>query len=245
MTPSNIQNKLADVQIRYATEADAPALARVSSTAMGQLPFYCHAFPGASEESMQRFETISFLKFIANPEVHVLCGVDAQNGEIIAVSRWTVPSSLGYEQPAAVKQMSEEALEKVAKHMDYAPRPMNEAVFEGFRRMFAESRKKRCRADDILLDLLCILPGHQGKGLGSIMLEWGIKKADAQDKRVYLESTPDGMGLYKKYDFELVEEVMFEYGQFGVEGKEKVTIMLREPAGCRSRTDAKPVNNSV
>jgi hypothetical protein len=153
MYPSIIQEERTDLQIRYATEADASALARVSAVAMGQLAFYLHAFSGASEDSVQRFETISFLRHMANPEVHVLCGVDIASGEIIAVSRWTVPSSLQYEQPPEAMELSEEALKMVANYMDYAPRPMNDAVFAGFRRMFAESRRKWCRTDDICMVL--------------------------------------------------------------------------------------------
>jgi hypothetical protein len=63
------------------------------------------------------------------------------------------------------------------------------------------------------------------------MLKWGLEKADAEKKRVYLESTPDGMTLYKKYGFELVEEVLFDYGEFGIEGEETVSLMLREAVG--------------
>jgi len=44
--------------------------------------------------------------------------------------------------------------------------------------------------------VLCIDPDYQRKGLGRMLLRWGLDKADAEGKRAFLTSTPEGKPLY-------------------------------------------------
>ena len=45
------------------------------------------------------------------------------------------------------------------------------------------------------------LPAHRRRGAGSLMLKWGIDKADELNYDAYMEATPYGRQLYTKFGF--------------------------------------------
>lgn len=80
-----------------------------------------------------------------------------------------------------------------------------------------------------VLDLLAILPEYQGRGLASKFLQWGCSRADQFGVRLYLEATGAGYPVYFKYGWRLLEEANLDLSQYGAEGIETFTIMMREP----------------
>lgn len=81
----------------------------------------------------------------------------------------------------------------------------------------------------LVLDLLATLPDHQGRGVGTEMLRWGMQKADAWQARIYLESTPEGYPVYLKHGWRPVEEVSLDFSQHGGVGSEPFVVMIRDP----------------
>lgn len=55
------------------------------------------------------------------------------------------------------------------------------------------------------LKLLCIDPAHQRRGIGSLLLTWGLGKSAEQHIDTMLESSPMGIGTYLKSGFEIVD----------------------------------------
>ncbi|KAL9086093.1 MAG: hypothetical protein Q9165_007305 [Trypethelium subeluteriae] len=51
------------------------------------------------------------------------------------------------------------------------------------------------------LELIATQPSYQGQGLGSVLMEWGTSRADADGKECYVESAPNGLALYRKHGF--------------------------------------------
>lgn len=80
-----------------------------------------------------------------------------------------------------------------------------------------------------VLDFLGTAPAHQGKGIGSAFIKWGLEKADARKRRAYLEATEEGYPLYCKYGWKTVEEVTVDFTQYGGQGSQKFAIMIRDP----------------
>lgn len=80
-----------------------------------------------------------------------------------------------------------------------------------------------------VLEFLATMPAHQGKGIAKVFLEWGLEKADALRRRVYLEATPAGYPLYLKYGWVPIEEVTLDFEPLGGVGTEKFVMMMREP----------------
>ncbi|TVY31707.1 hypothetical protein LSUB1_G008500, partial [Lachnellula subtilissima] len=72
---------------------------------------------------------------------------------------------------------------------------------------------------DISLSLLFVHPEYQRQGIGSMLLDWGLKKADEMKARIWLASTPQAVSTYERNGWRVVEryDVMLEkYGGHGV-----------------------------
>ena len=60
---------------------------------------------------------------------------------------------------------------------------------------------------DVQIDLAAIAtsPKHQRLGVGAMLVEWGVDRADNMKLPAYVESTPEGLRLYEKCGFHQVE----------------------------------------
>lgn len=79
-----------------------------------------------------------------------------------------------------------------------------------------------------MLDLLQTEPKHQGRGAGSMLIQWGLDIANKLRLPAYLESSPAGHKLYQKYGFqdigELVMNPKWNYGP----ANPSIYFMLRD-----------------
>lgn len=62
------------------------------------------------------------------------------------------------------------------------------------------------------LDSLGVDPKQQKRGIGKMLVDWGVQKATEQQRDCYLVSTPSGLRLYEATGFEPQREVLM----FGV-----------------------------
>ncbi|KAJ4296754.1 hypothetical protein N0V90_006802 [Kalmusia sp. IMI 367209] len=79
------------------------------------------------------------------------------------------------------------------------------------------------------LDNLATHPEHQRRGAGRILLDWGVRKANEEGWRTYLDATPAGLKVYERIGFKLVKEVTFDRGKWGGEGEDWWGCMVKEP----------------
>ncbi|CAG8897191.1 unnamed protein product [Penicillium egyptiacum] len=229
--------------IKYATEADGPGLAKVNVQSFQGRRHFEEVFPGATLSRMQEYKIVVGMKHLANPNMHVLKIHDPVSGELATYSRWQFPASFG---PSLVT-LSEKAAFFAKDTIPHAPRPMNEGVFNAFKKLLEDSRKRYTTENDIskwppnprqglfcsnislVLDLLATLPEYQGRGFGSAILKWGMEKADASQSRIFLEGTPEGVPVYLKHGWKILEEVVMDYTRFGGVGQESFFLMMRDP----------------
>ena len=74
--------------------------------------------------------------------------------------------------------------------------------------------------------MMCVLPSHQRKGLGTKLLEWGLEKAIEEGMRVYLTATEKGRDLYLKAGFEEIGAVIVNLGKYDGNGNYTQTVMV-------------------
>ncbi|OQE13764.1 hypothetical protein PENFLA_c043G02684 [Penicillium flavigenum] len=211
--------------IKYATEPDGPGLAKVNVQSFQGRRYLQEVFPGATLSRVQEYKIVVGMKHLANPNMHVLKIHDPVSGELATYSRWQFPASFG---PSLVP-LSEKAAFLAKDPIPHAPQQMNKGVFNAFKKLLEESRKRYTTENDIILDLLATLPEYQGRGFGSAVLKWGMEKADASQSRIFLEGTPEGVPVYLKHGWKILEEVVMDYTQFGGVGQESFFMMMRDP----------------
>jgi predicted N-acetyltransferase YhbS len=64
------------------------------------------------------------------------------------------------------------------------------------------------------------------KGLGSMLLKWGLKQAVERGRRIFVYASPEDRVLYEKFGFEVVGEVELYIRKYGGEGVHIESIML-------------------
>lgn len=57
-----------------------------------------------------------------------------------------------------------------------------------------------------MLNQCFVHPDYQRRGAGSVLTRWGIEKVDEMGLEAFLESTDDGMLLYAKHGFAVINE---------------------------------------
>lgn len=82
----------------------------------------------------------------------------------------------------------------------------------------------QCPMANIIADLEIIAthPAHEGRGFASLLLRWGLQKADDEGLPVFLSASPTGRVVYERRGFRVVgmEDLTPDYKQ---------AYMVREP----------------
>ncbi|KAK8086602.1 Ribosomal protein S18 acetylase RimI [Apiospora phragmitis] len=76
---------------------------------------------------------------------------------------------------------------------------------------------------------MAVQPGYQRKGVGTLLLNWGIDLADRLDVPIYLESTITARHFYKRFGFDIPEFVIHKAEVIGDDRDDIVPIMVRMP----------------
>ena len=83
---------------------------------------------------------------------------------------------------------------------------------------------------DLALDALVTLPGHQRRGAGTMLLQWGCSIADDLGLITYLEATAVGRPLYEKVGFEEVGRNVKNSLKYTGEDIDDIDVfMIRQP----------------
>ncbi|PWY77404.1 acyl-CoA N-acyltransferase [Aspergillus heteromorphus CBS 117.55] len=257
------------IHIRPALESDAPALGALHALAFTNSAFLAHAFPGSTLASRTAYLHQRALQALADPNITTLVATafssstdqysdkDTNNvseGEILALVRWMglsgSVSGSGSEKETSTSSPNSNTNTKInpspatAALLATPPpavssMPRNEAVITSFANAMKPGREKWVGEGDIVLDLLCTHPAHQGHGIGTTMLRWGMERADAAGRGIYLEASREGRGLYERLGWGVVGEVEVGFGDMDVDidttgrererERERVCLMRREP----------------
>lgn len=137
--------------IRYAVEADVPGLSRVNFLSFRKTRFNVAMFREADEPTTTEFMAFDVLKHLSDPETHVLVVNDPGTKETIATARWVFPHALGFDESLCTLSGKGAEWAHIAKSdpLRHAPQPCNEAVFDAFKKMMHDARKKHTTDRDM------------------------------------------------------------------------------------------------
>ncbi|KAL4804433.1 acyl-CoA N-acyltransferase [Aspergillus unguis] len=208
------------IQVRPAVASDAAALAAINIQAFStDNGFIVNAFPGIAYEAIHQLKTTRFEQKISHPQTKVFVAVN-ENGDIVGCARWRVP----------VIQHDDRGNKVAEAGSGLAlPEGTNRGVYDGFFEVIKKKGAKYLRDDDIVLEFIATIPSYQGKGVARALLTWGTEQADAQQKRIFLEATPEGYPVYVKNGWKALERLEIDWGTWGGEGQQTMTLMMRDP----------------
>lgn len=77
--------------------------------------------------------------------------------------------------------------------------------------------------------MIGVLPAHQRKGLGALLIAEGVANVDRDNARVYLEASTAGYRLYLRHGWKQVDEVAIDISRYGGRGEVTMKLLLRKP----------------
>ncbi|KAF2090810.1 acyl-CoA N-acyltransferase [Saccharata proteae CBS 121410] len=143
----------------------------------------------------------------------------------IACARWNIHTT-----PVSTSSVQTSAAARTAANV--IPEVNLQALAALFDPMKAVRERLTAGKPHVYLSSLLTDPAHGRKGAGTMLLRWGLERADEAGLETFLEATPMARGLYERWGFVVVERCGFELGGWGKEGEEGTVwhyCMVRPP----------------
>ncbi|BCS20825.1 GNAT family N-acetyltransferase [Aspergillus puulaauensis] len=221
------------ISLRPAVPADAATLAEINIKAFTGQGFITNTFPGVPHAVIHELKVARYLKKIAHPQTHVIVAEDDASGALVGCARWIFPAAADGNAEGNVKGagdlVDEDSAEAARGAEDALPEGTNRGIYTGFFEILKEKGKDYLRDDDVVLEFIATLPQHQRQGIGKALLRWGIERAEAENRRIYLEATTEGLPAYENSGWRALEQVHIDYARWGGQGTQTLTLMLRDP----------------
>lgn len=188
-----------------------------------------------------RDPTVHFLKVVDKKEA----GSDTGEDDIIAVARWHhYPQGYDYDLEASW-EMAPETITPLLPYMtdespdsllsSYPPSNFNLALHnytlserDAFRSQWIPQRKP-CW----LLMHLTTRPSNRKRGAASLLIRWGLAKANEANEPAYLEAGAAGKPIYEKFGFKQVGELReLDLRAYGMDAYFELSNMKYDPQGA-------------
>ncbi|GFF38514.1 hypothetical protein IFM58399_05260 [Aspergillus lentulus] len=129
---------------------------------------------------------------------------DALHGQIVGFALWDVPipvpvpAGAGRCEPRQPQEPEPEPAAHAHAGLDQsALAEMRRILAEDARAHFGDEMKRNVWH----LDYIAVDPRHRRRGIGKILLQWGVQRAAAEQRDCYLVATPAGRPLYEAAGF--------------------------------------------
>jgi ribosomal protein S18 acetylase RimI-like enzyme len=187
-----IEERVGGATVRKATGADVPAIVRTLTRAFHDDPVMSFIFPDASKRPaiLEAFFDVSARRvYLGKGETYV-----CEDGSAAAL--WAPPG-----------KWKVSTLE-IGRNGPRFARVMGRRLVFGLRAMNMVERKHPHDPPHYYLAILGTDPDHQGRGLGSALLDDLLTRADGEGVPSYLEASSErNRELYRRHGFEVVQEV--------------------------------------
>jgi ribosomal protein S18 acetylase RimI-like enzyme len=185
-----------EVEVRKATEADVPALARSLARAFFEDPVFAWLLPDASDRLERAERGFAFYLrriYLEHDECYTLDGGGAG-------ALWLPPNTwhLG---PLAQLRLAPGMLAATGRR------------FPQLMRAIATIESNHPKAPHFYLPFVGVEPAMQGRGLGTALMRPILERCDREGLPAYLESTtPRNRACYERQGFQVTEEFTFPRG---------------------------------
>ncbi|KAL6914966.1 hypothetical protein FSST1_012726 [Fusarium sambucinum] len=197
------------IYLTEASEADLPAIARIATSAfhpdtdaLSRRLFPRHLQPKdiPDGEAAYDWRLARKASSLSSPESHVIIAVDKDKNEedrIVGFALWDAPPAEGDESGPS-KPIECAALDKAA--FEEMKKTVNQDAIDTF--------GEKGIAGVWHLDYIGVGPGNQRRGIGNMLLKWGLERASEEGKDCYLVATEAGRPLYVAAGFEDIRTIM-------------------------------------
>lgn len=175
--------------------------------------------PTAPPDHAER--AVSLLTFNASdPSSHIIKAFRPLTGDILAYGHWHFyPSSDPHPHPP----------------IEYPPLSGNPLLGAHFFGTLARTQERHMRDQGAYayMRMLVVRPAYHRRGIGEGILRWGLKIADEEGWKAWIDASPVGVGLYERLGWREVERLVVDGGEWGGRrGEVEATVsMLRMPGG--------------
>ncbi|KAI6280298.1 hypothetical protein MCOR27_004718 [Pyricularia oryzae] len=209
------------LQFGLCEPSDVPRCFQITSRAFGREHGYFEAvFPNHHTPEGRRVGAERLGGALKRPEARLCKVTDTETGELLGFAKWDV-----YErQPADVQA-------KDAPSGDYWKDDKAKELSDYFWWEFTRRRWDAVRAsggDLVSLDIMVVDPAHHRRGVGSILMKYGVDEADRLGVEAVVEASRMGRYLYQNFGFEILEDVLIPVPP-GHEGPEQFFHWMVRP----------------
>ncbi|ATY67321.1 GNAT family [Cordyceps militaris] len=197
------------LQMRAAIDADTDAIARLATTAFDPATdaIARNLFPKRLQPAVPRPEdpaiawrrTRKGLKMHTERIILMVVTDDELDDQIVGFSMWEEPLPNGEQGESMTKGL-------------VPCETLDEEAYQELRRASGAATNDFLGKDGSnhmwYLDYLGVDPGQQRRGIGKMLLEWGLEKAREQNRDAFLIATPAGIPLYLAAGFESLGSFM-------------------------------------
>ncbi|KAK3388095.1 hypothetical protein B0T20DRAFT_109133 [Sordaria brevicollis] len=193
------------IRVREAVPADAEAITNIMMDGFSVDAMHQLIYPNdPSDDSRRKFASGIFTPIPPNQGEKLIMvaellpeGSDGP-GEIVAFSDWRL-----FRNPRAEEEWN---IKEEPKTQEQLGEGCDVNVFNEFIGGLHRKRREHMKGDPgLVLGTLACQTSHQRLGAGKALLHWGTTLADKLNLPLFLESSPFGYNLYRRFGFEPID----------------------------------------
>ncbi|EMC93956.1 hypothetical protein BAUCODRAFT_36425 [Baudoinia panamericana UAMH 10762] len=215
------------LEVAPAEEGDIDRLMEIQFSAFESDPYHDALFPGDhyAPSTRKAAGDRTIMEWRQDPSARFIKCTDRESGVILGYAKWNF-----YE--------TERPREEWAKSPEvdwYSGR--KKEIAENFLGATAAMRQKLWGGDPhYLLNILCVHKDHHRRGAGTMLVQWGVVRAERLGLRSCLEASPAGYPLYLRLGFRQVDTVVVKAADWDGSFDRHYIVMLKQPEEFTSVT---------
>lgn len=153
---------------------------------------------------------------------------DGEEGKTVGIAVWSMHN---VPKDKEVVEGKEEGKKEAEEHKPFVPPELRVVALMSLLGPLRAAQPEVMTSPEpyFMLNQLATHPDHQGRGIGKLLLDWGMNKADEEGLVCYLNATEVGKRMYEKRGFEVRKVIEWDREPWGGEGVDRHWCMVREP----------------